>query len=124
MPAMIFNGNQVNFNMKYDVGVPQYFYYSKSSVQLLNQVRYTPGIASGTPSTSLILFGLSNGGSIDSRKFVGDIHSFRISNNSTIIRDLVPAIDNSTGSVGMYDIVQGMFFVNAGTGNFIPGYDD
>ena len=42
-------------------------------------------------------------------------HGFR-----SYVRDFVPA-KNASGVVGMYDLVGGRFYENAGTGDFIAG---
>ena len=42
-------------------------------------------------------------------------------NNGVLIQNLIPAKRNSDNAVGMYDLVSGQFFTNAGTGEFIAG---
>jgi hypothetical protein len=42
--------------------------------------------------------------------------------NNTMVRDFIPA-KNASGVVGMYDMVSGQFFTNAGTGTFVAGPD-
>lgn len=39
----------------------------------------------------------------------------------SLIRDFVPAIRNSDGYVGLYDIVNNVFYGNSGSGGFIAG---
>lgn len=41
----------------------------------------------------------------------------------TLVRDLVPCYRKSDNVVGMYDLVNGVFYTNAGTGEFIKGAD-
>ena len=48
------------------------------------------------------------------------IYYFKIYDNGTLIRDMVPVKDLS-GVACMYDKVSGQFFYNAGTGDFIAG---
>ncbi len=50
------------------------------------------------------------------------IYSFKIYDNGTLIRDMVPVKDLS-GVACMYDKVSGQFFYNSGTGNFVAGPD-
>ena len=40
--------------------------------------------------------------------------------NGTLVLNMVPC-KNASNDVGMYDLVSGQFFTNAGTGNFIAG---
>ena len=46
-----------------------------------------------------------------------------IVSGGAVIMNLVPAQRNSDGVVGMYDMVTGAFFTNAGTGTFTAGAD-
>ena len=46
----------------------------------------------------------------------------KIYENGVLVRDFVPA-KNSNNVIGMYDMVSGQFFTNAGTGDFTAGPD-
>jgi len=48
------------------------------------------------------------------------LYNFKIWNNDTLVRDMVPA-KNAIGVVGMYDTVNGEFYTNQGTGTFTAG---
>ena len=48
------------------------------------------------------------------------VKSYKLYNGSTLVRDLVPC-KNPSGTVGMYDVVNGVFYGNAGTGTFTAG---
>lgn len=48
------------------------------------------------------------------------LFSCQIYDNGNLIRDFVPCID-PTGAVGLYDLVGGKFYGNAGTGSFTAG---
>lgn len=48
------------------------------------------------------------------------IYSCRIYDNGTLIRDYVPCL-NASGTAGLYDTVNGVFYGNAGTGSFAVG---
>ena len=50
----------------------------------------------------------------------GKCYSCQIYDNGTLIRDFVPCID-PTESVGLYDLVGGKFYGNAGSGVFLAG---
>ena len=45
----------------------------------------------------------------------------KIYNNGTLVRDFVPARRESDGVLGMYDLANGQFYTNAGTGTFTAG---
>lgn len=48
------------------------------------------------------------------------IKSYKLFNSETLVRDLIPCI-NPSGAVGMYDLANGVFYGNAGTGEFVAG---
>jgi len=51
------------------------------------------------------------------------VFNVKISNNTTIVRNMIPARRDSDGELGMYDMVSGNFFTNSGTGTFTAGPD-
>ena len=51
------------------------------------------------------------------------IYSCKIYDNGVLVRDFVPAKGNTSGSIGLYDFVEGKFYPNAGTGAFSYGSD-
>lgn len=48
------------------------------------------------------------------------IYSFKLYDNNEIVRDYIPC-KNRFGETGLYDLVNGQFYGNAGTGDFIRG---
>ena len=91
------------------------------------QYQYLDGVLKGTgtyssftcPGTA-ILFGFNNAGTPNPTSFPAKIYSFKMWNNETLVRNLVPA-KNSSGVVGMYDTVNNVFYTNKGTGTFTAG---
>ena len=49
------------------------------------------------------------------------LYSCKFYDNGTLVRDYVPCL-NPSNEVGLYDIVNGVFYGNAGSGEFIAGY--
>lgn len=49
------------------------------------------------------------------------ISSVQIEQGGVLVRDLIPCYRKSDNVAGMYDIVEGKFYTNAGTGEFIVG---
>ena len=77
-------------------------------------------------STDLILFGYSNStkpnGQATDVKY--RLYHFRAYQNNMIIRDMFPCYEKeNTLNVGMYDLVNGVFYANNGTGIFYKGPD-
>lgn len=50
------------------------------------------------------------------------IYSCKIYNNGTLVRNFVP-VKNSSGTIGLYDLVNSAFYTNAGSGAFTAGAD-
>lgn len=46
------------------------------------------------------------------------LYSMKLSNGAALIRDLQPARRRADGELGLYDLVGGTFYTNAGTGRF------
>lgn len=65
---------------------------------------------------NLYIYGWSTnrGWSINAKKY-----SFKIFDDDTAVRNLIPAIRKSDNKPGMYDLVTGKFFTNQGTGEFL-----
>lgn len=68
---------------------------------------------------SLYLFACNNNGSVF-RLSSTRIYSCKIYDNGTLVRDLWPC-KNSSGTLGLYDLVNSTFYTNVGTGSFIEG---
>ena len=67
-----------------------------------------------------LLFATITNGNVDSQRGKMAVYACQIFDNGTLIRDFVPCID-PTGAVGLYDLVGGKFYGNAGTGVFLAG---
>ncbi len=86
----------------------------------IDGVLQTSGEQSGSFSTNRLSFGNINGGTGGTR-LSGDVYSFKVYQNNTLVLNLVPAQRNSDNVIGMYDTVSGQFFTNQGTGEFTAG---
>lgn len=53
----------------------------------------------------------------------GRIYSAKLYNGNRIIRNFVPCYRKSDGERGLYDLVNDVFYTNAGTGTFLKGGD-
>ncbi|MBQ9540292.1 MAG: hypothetical protein IJU89_02605 [Alphaproteobacteria bacterium] len=80
---------------------------------------FTKGSATRASTTAVYLMAVNTGSGITPS--TGRWYSTKIYNeNNTLVRDFIPAKD-AGGVVGMYDLVGGRFYENAGTGEFIAG---
>lgn len=70
---------------------------------------------------NLFLFGMSRSGVFE-RQWYGKIYYCKIwENNGILSRDFVPCYRKSDNVAGMYDLINDVFYVNAGTGTFSVG---
>ena len=72
-------------------------------------------------SANMTIFAVNTGGAVGSHA-TARLYSFKIYDNGTLIRDFVPCT-NTSGTVGLYDMVNGIFYGNAGTGVFTAGVE-
>lgn len=72
-------------------------------------------------SLSIYLFALNNNGSADHRNQQTKVYSFKIYENNVLVRNLIPCYRNSDNEVGLYDLVNNVFYTNQGTGVFTYG---
>lgn len=94
--------------------------YSSSGIKYGEQ-EYTWSPRNASPDYSLILFSLANGPYIDSRRFGGKLWYFKMWDDNVLIRDLVPCYRKADNEIGLYDLVNNVFYTNQGTGSFTKG---
>lgn len=69
---------------------------------------------------TLTIFAVNQQDGIDDRHAAGRLYSFKIYDNGTLVRDFIP-VETGEGEVGLYDNIEGQFYRNSGTGNFVAG---
>ena len=86
-------------------------------------VYYTLPITSPLYSGNMYLMTYNNNGSPVLPNTLGQfrLYSCKIYDNNTIVRDFVPCYRKADNVAGLYDLVNGVFYTNAGTGSFIVG---
>ncbi len=93
--------------------------FNKNVLTLDGEV-HTFDSASFQSTYNLLLFATITNGNVDSQRGNMAVYACQIYDNGNLIRDFVPCID-LTGAVGLYDLVSGKFYGNAGTGVFLAG---
>lgn len=91
----------------------------KNVTKINGETKITNAVGTFQTSYPLFLFANNNGGSVAGYSSCA-IQACQIYDNGTIIRDYVP-VKNSSGLVGLYDVVNDEFYQNAGTGTFTAG---
>lgn len=66
------------------------------------------------------LFARGNRGTFE-RFFKGYIYEYKYSESGVLLQDMIPVKRNSDDELGMYDLVNDVFYTNDGTGDFIGG---
>ena len=79
----------------------------------------TNAAASFSTQIPLFLFASSDNGNADYFTY-GKCYFCKIYDGNTLLRDFFPC-KNAAGAVGLYDLVNGKFYGNAGTGSFTAG---
>lgn len=107
-------GLEISTSKKHDVVL-------ENGLCVLDDKSFSFATQTFTSSYNLVLCGLNTQGTVDSRKFYGNVYYARIYDNDALVRDFFPAKRNSDGVLGLYDLVNGEFYTNAGTGSFVAG---
>lgn len=69
---------------------------------------------------NLTLLAINTNGTVDERRASGKLYSAKIYDNGTLVRDFIPC-KNASGTLGLWDNVNSVFYANAGTGTFSTG---
>ena len=122
-----------SYNLRMDFGtglVGSKAYTSRDVLTLAmdsNGVTIDGGFFATLPPTSAFvsefnaaLFAINTAGAISTYGAFKAYH-FKIWESDNPVRDLVPAVRKSDSVAGMYDLVNGVFYTNQGTGEFIVG---
>lgn len=90
------------------------------NVTTFNGTSVTNTTASKTSSYDLYLFCMNNVGKTDYFSSM-KLYSCQVYDNGILVRDFVPKLRVSDGAVGLYDLTNGVFYTNAGSGTFSYG---
>lgn len=95
--------------------------FNKNVVKL-NDESYTFDTQTFQSNSNLTIFGRNTGGTVQYTAKM-KLYSCEIYDNGTLIRNFIPC-KNSSGTIGLYDIVNSQFYTNVGTGGvFTAGPD-
>lgn len=67
------------------------------------------------------IFARNSNGTVGNGKTKMKLYSFKIYDNGTLVRDFIPCYRKADGAGGLYDLVEGKFYENQGTGDFLLG---
>lgn len=115
--------------------LPQYgsVAYDAKPITATNTVRHTYDLNKGVATVdgssvsftnltfsagqTLTLLAMNSAGTVDGRRPSGKLYGAKVYNNTTLVRDFIPAM-NASGTIGLWDDVNSTFYTNAGTGTF------
>ena len=98
---------------------------TNTSISLDNELynyEYPQTTSFTTPNT-ITLFARNNAGTISFYASYKLKKYFQIYDNNVLVRDFVPCYRKSDSVIGLYDLVNDVFYTNAGTGTFSKGPD-
>ena len=84
-----------------------------------NNVVFTRSVLATMPNSNILIGGTYHSGSAVSSNTYGA----KFYRNNSLIRDFIPAYRKSDSVRGLYDLVNNVFYTNAGTGTFNIGSD-
>ena len=90
------------------------------NVTSIDGIKDTATYGSFQAPCNMFLFTMNQNGTAETRMVSMKLYSCQIYDNDTLIRDFVPCTDAS-GTIGLYDMVNSVFYENAGTGVFTAG---
>lgn len=111
-----FGSSNANFSTNVSVG-DRHTVDKNGATCSIDGTAVTNTAATFTGSYEMNLFAGNTGGSMSEPASV-KIFSCQIYDNGTLVRDFVPAKRNADSVAGLYDIANGVFYTNAGTGVF------
>ena len=77
----------------------------------------TTQVTKGT--TPIYIFTIGNGSSVESRHVLIKLYLFKIYENEELVRYMIPCYRKSDEVAGLYDVIEGVFYANSGTGSFV-----
>lgn len=110
-----YNVGNISSNTEYTISITR-------GLATINDVDYTSEATTSIDSSHTFYVGnFNNAGSVYSNGFSGKIYYSKLYNNNILVFDGVPCYRNSDNEVGMYDLVNDVFYTNRGTGTFVAG---
>lgn len=94
------------------------FYLDNTLISTLSTSSFTSALNLYVFALNELLIGSTN---IETRNCTAKLYELKIYDDSTLIRDFVPCYRKSNNEVGLYDLVNNVFYTNAGTGVFLMG---
>ena len=104
----------------------------RAILSVINRIIYYPdgttremNITETNPTnSSMILFAAYNQALTQIYRFSKmKLYNFKLYDSTTVVRDYIPCYRKSDGEIGLYEIIEGRFLTNQGSGTFNKGLD-
>ncbi len=97
-------------------------YMEKGSFKIDGEEKYSGSWVDSTTTKQLYLFACNANGSVN-ETYMGSmrIYNFKIYSGESLVRDFIPCYVKEDNKVGLYDLIEGKFYANDGTGDFERG---
>ena len=112
------NFGRFNYDTDYEVSM-NYMNNRKRFVNGSSFLDIDKTYPSGVTNTMYLFAGNYNNS--PNWRFIGRVYYLQITDNSSLVRNMIPVRRNSDNVLGMYDLVSRTFFTNSGTGTFVAG---
>ena len=115
--------DNVEDDQKYGKRSAEWFYdliLDKNKFYINNILFYTYEEQEFENTVNCVLFARNNNNSITSYSNI-KLYRCKIYENEELIRDLIPCYKKSNAEIGLYDLVNDVFYTNAGTDEFLKG---
>lgn len=123
--ALFGNSTVVNSNFVFDDNTIYKVKNGKDGCYINDvKIRDYGNASFGYTTLSLYLFAINTPAEdYAERAFVGNIYSCKIYEGETLVRNFIPCYRKTDNVIGMFELVNGTFYTNQGTGNFNKGID-
>lgn len=86
-----------------------------------NELSYTATKATYTVTRPMYIFAMNQGTFNSDQIARMKLYYMKIYDSNTLVRDFVPCVREKDSKPGLYDRINGMFYANAGSGEFLVG---
>ena len=116
-----YKSSQTTTSLKTSANTDYEISSNKNVLTINNQVYNTATYTSFSASYNMTLMASTVGGTGLANYLNGRMYYCKIYDNDLLVRDLVPCYRKSDNKPGFYDILNNVFYTNAGTGEFTVG---
>lgn len=111
------SGSSISLDTIYDIVIE---YGTDTQKMRVNETDYQKSGSRKEVTLDSYIFG-ANQNNAPYRLSAMKLYACKFYNGTTLLRDFIPCYRKADNVIGLYDLVNGVFYTNAGTGTFIVG---